>query len=89
MTPKQKAEQLLERFKRMPLDMLYYEYGESFVSTGQITHNSARVCAIILVYEVLDTLTKYGEESMELQNMDSELRYWHAVLDELKNLKSL
>lgn len=35
--------------------------------------------ALIVIDEVKSALTDYGKESMELQNMDSEFRYWDSV----------
>ena len=41
-------------------------------------------CAISEVEEIIKALTEYGDESMELQNMDRELNWRNEVLAELK-----
>ena len=39
----------------------------------------AKNCALACIDEIERALTDYGKESMELQNMDSEFRYWDSV----------
>lgn len=41
---------------------------------------------LFTVEEIELALTDYGKESMELQNMDSEFRFWNDVRNELTNL---
>ena len=36
--------------------------------------------------EIEDALDKYGRDSMELQNMDSEFRFWNKVKCEIRIL---
>lgn len=43
--------------------------------------------ALICVDEIISALIMYGEERMELQNMDSELRFWDSVKTEVKLLQ--
>jgi len=35
--------------------------------------------ALIVLDEIESALTDYGKETMDLQNMDSEFRYWDSV----------
>ena len=41
--------------------------------------------ALICIDEIESALTNYGNESMELQNMDSEFRYWDSVREAVKS----
>ena len=41
--------------------------------------------ALICIDEIEKALTEYGEISMELQNMDSEFRYWDKVREAVKS----
>jgi len=38
------------------------------------------------VEEIIEALTEYGDDSMELQNMDRDLNYWDNCLKELNNI---
>ena len=41
--------------------------------------------ALICVDEIVKAIAEYGEESMELQNMDSTFRYWNEVKEHINN----
>jgi len=41
--------------------------------------------ALICIDEIESALIDYGRESMELQNMDSEFRYWGSVKNAVKS----
>jgi hypothetical protein len=45
----------------------------------------SRGYALICIDEIESALTDYGKESMELQNMDSEFRYWDDVRNAVKS----
>lgn len=49
-------------------------------------HRRFSICyALICSEEIEEVLNEYGKSSMELQNMDSELRFWDKVKIELKS----
>ena len=73
MTPKEKAELLIER--------MYNSQDERLRWTPD-----AKNAALIAVGEIESALTEYGKEADELQNMDSEFRYWQSVKDELSKM---
>ena len=76
MTPKEKAQDLYSKV-----------YGNLEKSENEIYRKTnARICALIAVYEIEAALTEYGKSSDELQNMDSEWRFWKSVEEELNNL---
>ena len=77
MTPKEKAEQLVDKFRSNII---------SFLSDNMKDQN-AKQCALIAVEEIEQALTDYGRgDSLELQNMDSEFRYWWKVKEEIEKL---
>lgn len=92
MTPKEKAEQLVESFMNIKQQKL--------ADYSRIYHPTAKQCALIAVNEIIDALEKYDELtekhlkddfdvtyfSCELQNMDSDFRYWNEVKQEIINL---
>ena len=69
LTPKQKAEELVEKFSDL-------EDGEMYIG-------KAKQCALIAVDEIINSLENYGKESDELQNMENDFRYWQEVKQEL------
>ena len=52
----------------------------------RVKHTHSKKCASIAVDEIILALTEYGKTSLELQNMDSEFRYWDQVKEEIQNL---
>ena len=73
MTPKEKAEELVEKFSDL-------EDGEMYIG-------KAKQCTLIAVDEIINSLENYGKESDELQNMENDFRYWQEVRQELLNMK--
>jgi hypothetical protein len=71
--PKEKAENLATKMFNVQ-------------SKSPCSWSEAIKCAIIAVDEIIEALYNYGNESMELQNMDSEFRYWDSVKTELEKL---
>ena len=69
MTPKEKAEELVEKFSDL-------EDGEMYIG-------KAKQCTLIAVDEIINSLENYGKESDELQNMENDFRYWQEVKQEL------
>ena len=81
MTPKAKAENLIEKF--IPNTRIWN--GEKKVWEDCI--ESAKRCAFIAVDEIINSLENYGKESDELQNMENDFRYWQEVRQELLKIK--
>ena len=76
MTPKEKAKELVDRYKEQMIENEAY-----FVNSG------ARHCALIAIDEIEEALTDYGRgDSLQLQNMDSEFRFWEQVKQEIEKL---
>ncbi len=84
MTAKEKAEDLFracyEKISGIPKDKTIFYVVEDHSIKAAIQ------CALISVTEIEDALTNYGAMSNELQNMDSEWRFWQSVRDALNNL---
>ena len=82
MTPKEKAKEIYSLFDDCTSIML--------TVTEDITEedltNHAKQCAKICVKEIIQSLTIYGDENYELQNMDRTLAYYEQVLKEIDNL---
>ncbi len=75
MTPKEKAKELYSKFEDSITGL-----------DGDEWYNSAKQCALICVDAMEKTLTEYGEDSHELQNMDSYFRYLENVKQEIEKL---
>lgn len=75
MTAKEKANELFNKMYKYQID-----------KTCDISWFLARKCALVAVTQIEDALTNYGAMSDELQNMDSEWRFWSDVKTELNNL---
>lgn len=73
--PKEKAQELYDK---------YYIVCQEFTEKIQCSIQ-AKQCALISVYEIIDALEKYDDvnDTYELQNMDSDFRYWDKVKHEL------
>jgi hypothetical protein len=52
----------------------------------QLPYSFCKALAILMVKEIETALENYVHESMELQNMDSEFRYWDKVNSEISCL---
>ena len=85
MTPKQKAEELVEKFK--PHSHFWvYDFGRKKDYDIEQLENAVE-CALIAVDEIINSLENYGKESDELQNMENDFSYWQDVKQELLNMK--
>ena len=80
MTPKEKAESLIDRF--IPNTRIWNDE-----KGWEDCMESAKRCALITVDEIINSLENYGKESDELQNMENDFRYWQEVKQELLNMK--
>jgi hypothetical protein len=52
----------------------------------RVKHIHSKKCAIKAVIEVISALEEYGKTTFELQNMESEFRWWDEVKTELEKL---
>ena len=91
MAPKEKAIELLNKYNSLQV---------SFYKNQDPSYGYAKQCALIAVNEIIDALEKYDELtekhlkdefdvtyfSCELQNMDSDFRYWEKVKQEIINI---
>lgn len=77
-TPKEKAQELFEK---------YNNYLQQEMNCIVYVRN-AKQCAMICVDEVIKSLEEYDErnDTHELQNMESDFRYWEKVKQELELL---
>jgi hypothetical protein len=82
MTPKEKAEELYSK---------YYNRIEHTLSedVSVFEKDIVKHLVVIAVAEIEQALTDYGRgDSLQLQNMDSEFRYWSKVREEIQNIKT-
>ena len=80
MTPKEKAKELLEK-----MNVAYRPKGNGL--PVDMHKSQVKRCALMAVEEIEQALTDYGRgDSLELQNMDSEFRYWWKVKEEIEKL---
>jgi len=80
MTPKDKAEELYSK---------YYNRIEHTLSedVSGFEKDIVKHLVVIAVAEIEQALTDYGRgDSFQLQNMDSEFRFWEQVKTEIEKL---
>lgn len=80
MTIKEECDKIVERYK--PFAEANYVYGEADLESNI---ENATQCAISECEAIIEALTEYGEESMQLQNMDRTFAYYESLLTELKS----
>jgi len=81
MTPKEKAQELIEKFDLALQNVsIYFEIRKHFVYN----------CAIITLDEIIEALLEYDNrnDTYELQNMDRDFNYWKQVKKEINKLKN-
>jgi hypothetical protein len=72
MTPKEKARELFDKYQ---------------IAGSQWYVDTTKKYALIAVDEIEQALTDYGRgDSFQLQNMDSEFRFWEQVKQEIEKL---
>jgi hypothetical protein len=72
MTPKEKARELFDKYQ---------------IAGSQWYVDTTKKYALIAVDEIEQALTDYGRgDSLQLQNMDSEFRFWEQVKTEIEKL---
>jgi glutathione synthase/RimK-type ligase-like ATP-grasp enzyme len=75
MTPKDKAEELIEKYLNMNDGLI-----QEFIP---IPLEGARQCALVAVDEIMKAI---DFDWMEVQNLESEHRYWQEVKQEIEKL---
>lgn len=73
MTATEKAKEILEKINNGKISKALWK------NCSDYDRKDLKRKALIVLDEVESALTEYGKESMELQNMDSEFRYWDSV----------
>ena len=83
MTPKEKADELIEKFLNQPIHFPYIDtVDKQCIGSGYMTYYSAVKCAIIAVDEITNA-NPYSAVG------NSTRKYWQSVKTELENLKNL
>ena len=83
MTPKEKANELIEKFYKINLDFIYVHDNDSYVGNENMTYYSAVKCAIIAVDEIIyqiDCIDTY------LGNLSEQIGFWQEVKEELEKM---
>lgn len=74
MTPKEKADSIFQQIYKI----LWHTNSDPI---------HCKQCTIVAVDEIEKALTNYGRgDSFQLQNMDSEFRFWEQVKKEIEKL---
>jgi hypothetical protein len=74
MTPKEKAEELVDKFvKYTPAD-------------SEFEYPYAKQCALIAVNQLVDEIISFDSQMSEAKLFDKDLKYWLEVLKEIMNL---
>lgn len=83
MTPKEKAEDLVDKFLNQPINFPYIDTEDGqCIGSGYMTYYSAKQCALIAVDEVLNRLKScWDEEGVLIQ-----YKYFQGVKNEIENL---
>jgi hypothetical protein len=74
MTPKEKAEELVDKF-------LQYTPAEE-----EFEYPYAKQCALIAVNQVVDEIISFDSQMSEAKLFDKDLKYWLDVLKEIMDL---
>ena len=72
MTPKEKAQELYNKFLNPSGDTYLY---------NMLEHESAKECALIAVDEILEAINWH-----EFETPNKEIEYWEKVKQEIQNL---
>ena len=86
MTPKEKANELIEKFLNQPINFPYIDtVDKQCIGSGYMTYNSAVKCAIIAVDEIIeqwDYIDTYLANGMG--ELNPNLRFWQSVKQQLE-----
>lgn len=78
MNAKDKAKELVEKFKNIEITMFGCEENNPCVISNKMFDNSAKQCAIIAVDEILNIYSNFKKHPQYI--------YWYAVKKEIQNL---
>lgn len=78
MTATEKATEILEKINNGKISKALWE------NCSDYAKKDLKRKALIVVDEIEIALTEYGKDTMELQNMDSEFRYWDSVKEAVR-----
>jgi hypothetical protein len=85
MTPKEKAKELVDKYKSIEIEIAdkYHGYGggDSYL---QMDSQDAKQCALIAVDEMINSYTSENENGYI--NSEQILTYWKKVKKEIENL---
>ena len=87
MTPQQKSDELIEKYKQVEVSALYtYEDNDICIASDKMYDIPATNCAIIAVEEILNLPVEFlkDEELISAYGKESEYEFWNEVLSELK-----
>ena len=85
MTPKEKANELIEKFLNQPINFPYIDtVDKQCIGSGYMTYNSAVKCAIIEVNEIIKELHNI-EINYNLNFHSDLLPFYNEVKQELEN----
>jgi hypothetical protein len=79
MTPKQKAEELIGKYKSWDVSVFY---DGDYLATNEMIYVDAVKCAIIAVEEIIKALPHEEQEHNSIV-----YNYWDEVINELKSMK--
>ena len=81
MTPKEKANELIEEYLNLPINFPYIDtIDKQCIGSGYMTYYSAVKCAIIAVDEIIKA-NPYSHVG------NSTIKFWQSVKTELETLK--
>jgi len=83
-TPKEKCDELIESLISFTSNEATTEDG--FIYSERMKLWNAKQCAMIAVNEIIEAI---DFDWMEVQNLESEHRYWDAVKREIKNYEQI
>ena len=84
MTPKDKAESLLDKMEKQTYS--YQEYAGANSSIAEIGYEAGKKCALITVNEIIQSIAKIeGIEKLGVIQLN-QLEYWREVKQELEKL---
>lgn len=87
MTPKEKAEELVERFKKEKVTVFFTENSIPSLLHAPMINKSAKQCALICVDEVLQSNPIIKGTSDDLITMIVQTKaYWYEVKQEIEKL---
>lgn len=102
MTPKEKAEELIDKYKPLCKDLKSVGILDGravYIDDDVLNNAAAKQCALIAINEIIDALETYDERtekhlkrefpnylSCELQNMEQDFRYYEQVKTEINKL---